>query len=731
MSKNLFCLILLLAFCMVSSVQAANIIWVSGFYDDNGDGDPDDQAWVDMLEAQGYTVDYTPGWIDLDDAKIAALNAADLIIISRNSNSGDYANDATEITQWNSITTPILQSSTHLIRNSRWLWFDTATLPTLSDVVVDISVPSHPIFSGVSSPVQITDGVVGPSSFVDITGIGTGNGTLLAKVTNAETAWIVEWEEGVEYYPGSGQFAGGPRLFFAAGTQEDAATGVGRGEYNLTPDGEKVFLNAVRYMIGGSKLVKAGNPVPADSTIYGDTWVNLSWSPGESAASHDVYLGDNFNDVNDAAESTFLGNQAATFIIAGFPGFPYPDGLIPGTTYYWRIDEVNDTDPNSPWKGDVWSFSIPPKTAYSPVPADTAESIALNSELKWTGGFSSKLSTVYFGDNFDDVNNATVGLPQGTTTFNPGPLESAKTYYWRIDAFDGISTYKGNVWSFTTEGAVGSPSPAKGAVDVTQSPVLTWVPGIFADSHEVYFGADAASLELKGTGNLGSESYVPGQLEWDTTYYWRIDEANNANANSPWTGPLWSFTTANFLIIDDMESYNDINEGEPGSNRIYLAWLDGFDNPAINGSVVGNAAAPFAEQTIVHGGSQSMPMSYDNAVGKSEATLSLTSSRDWTINGINTLTIWFRGSAANAAEPMYVVLNGNAVVTNDNPNAARIASWTQWNIDLTRFADQGVNLTNVNSITLGLGNRSNPVAGGSGMIYFDDIRLYALEPATP
>jgi hypothetical protein len=484
-------------------------------------------------------------------------------------------------------------------------------------------------------------------------------------------------------------------------------------------------------MIGGSKLVKAGNPVPADSTIYGDTWVNLSWSPGESAASHDVYLGDNFNDVNDAAESTFLGNQAATFIIAGFPGFPYPDGLIPGTTYYWRIDEVNDTDPNSPWKGDVWSFSIPPKTAYSPVPADTAESIALNSELKWTGGFSSKLSTVYFGDNFDDVNNATVGLPQGTTTFNPGPLESAKTYYWRIDAFDGISTYKGNVWSFTTEGAVGSPSPAKGAVDVTQSPVLTWVPGIFADSHEVYFGADAASLELKDTGNLGSESYVPGQLEWDTTYYWRIDEANNANANSPWTGPLWSFTTANFLIIDDMESYNDINEGEPGSNRIYLAWLDGFDNPAINGSVVGNAAAPFAEQTIVHGGSQSMPMSYDNAVGKSEATLSLTSSRDWTINGINTLTIWFRGSAANAAEPMYVVLNGNAVVTNDNPNAARIASWTQWNIDLTRFADQGVNLTNVNSITLGLGNRSNPVAGGSGMIYFDDIRLYALEPATP
>ena len=732
MSKKLICLLLVLGFCMASSVQAANIIWVSGFFDDNGDGEPDDQAWVAMLEAQGYTVDYTPGWEDLDDDKIAALNAADLIIISRCSNSGDYDDDATEISQWNSLTTPILQSSTHLIRNSRWLWFDTATLPTLSDVVVDISVPSHPIFSGVSSPVQITDGVVGPSSFVDITGIGTGNGTLLAKVTDAETAWIVEWEEGVEYYPGSGQIAGGPRMFFAAGTQETAPD-IGRGEYNLTPEGEKVFLNAVRYMIGGSKLVKAGNPVPADGSIYADTWINLSWSPGESAASHDVYLGDNFNDVNNGTEGTFLGNQAATFIIAGFPGFSYPDGLIPGTTYYWRIDEVNDTDPNSPWKGDVWSFSIPPNTAYSPVPTDTAESIDLNAKISWTAGFGAKLSTVYFGDNFDDVNNATVGLPQGAATFNPGLLELAKTYYWRVDAFDGFTTHKGNVWSFTTEGAVGSPEPAKGAVDVTQTPVLTWVPGVLAASHQVYFGSDAdavknadtSSPEYKGTKNLGAESYDAGSLEWNTTYYWRIDEVDNTNADSPWKGNIWSFTTANFLVVDDMESYNDINEGEPGSNRIYLAWIDGFDNPATNGSVVGNANAPFAEQTIVHGGLQSMPMSYDNAVGKSEATLSLTSSRDWTVNGINTLTIWFRGSAANAAEPMYVVLNGNAVVTNDNPDAARIASWTQWNIDLTRFADQGVNLANVNSITLGLGNRSNPVAGGSGLIYYDDIRLYA------
>ena len=159
-----------------------------------------------------------------------------------------------------------------------------------------------------------------------------------------------------------------------------------------------------------------------------------------------------------------------------------------------------------------------------------------------------------------------------------------------------------------------------------------------------------------------------------------------------------------------------------------MAWFDGFDNPAVNGSVVGHENPPFAEQTIVHKGNQSMPMTYDNAVGKSEATLTLTSNRDWTVNGVNTLVIWFRGSVGNAAENLYVALNGNAVVDHDNPDAALATTWTQWNIDLQAFADQGVNLANVNSITFGLGNRSNPVVGGSGTMYFDDIRLYPLAP---
>jgi len=481
-------------------------------------------------------------------------------------------------------------------------------------------------------------------------------------------------------------------------------------------------------MWGVAQLVagnRAGGPKPSNGSMLEETWANLGWIAGPTAVSHDVYFGDNFEDVNAGAESTYQGNQATNFMVVGFPGFAFPDGLVPGVTYYWRVDEINAE--GTIYQGVVWNFSVPPKTAYFPNPADAADSVAPDVQLSWTAGYGAKLHTVYFGDNFDEVSNATGGSAQGTLTYTPGTLKFAKTYYWRVDEFDVVETHKGDVWSFTTEGAVGSPEPANGAVDVTQTPILTWSHGVYADSHQVYFGADkeavknadTSSPELKGSGNLGSESYDAGNLEWDTTYYWRIDEANSANADSPWTGPLWSFTTANFLIIDDMESYNDLDPADPDSNRIFNAWIDGFDNPYAN--------PPFAEQIIVHSGNQSMPFEYNNAVGKSEATLTLTSNRDWTVKGVDTLTIWYIGNAANAAETMYVVLNGNAAVSSDNPEAAQAGTWTAWNIDLQAFADQGVNLANVSSITVGVGNRANPVAGGSGMLYFDDIRLHPPE----
>ncbi|HCO95293.1 MAG TPA: hypothetical protein DIU00_15315, partial [Phycisphaerales bacterium] len=112
---------------------------------------------------------------------------------------------------------------------------------------------------------------------------------------------------------------------------------------------------------------RAFGPDPADGALLNATWASLSWRAMDSAVSHDVYIGDNFDDVKNGTGDTFVGNQVETTQFIGFSGYPYPDGLVPGTTYYWRIDEANEANPNSPWEGEVWSFSMPPNTAYSPI----------------------------------------------------------------------------------------------------------------------------------------------------------------------------------------------------------------------------------------------------------------------------------------------------------------------------------------------------------------------------
>jgi Concanavalin A-like lectin/glucanases superfamily len=490
-------------------------------------------------------------------------------------------------------------------------------------------------------------------------------------------------------------------------------------------------------MQGGGGYPYALAPQPADGALLADTWVNLSWSAGDFAVSHNVYLGDNFDEVNTATpdSNTFRGNQTSTTFLAGFPGYAFPDGLVPGTTYYWRIDEVNDAEPNSPWKGPIWSFSIPPRTAYNPSPAVGAQFVGPDVTLTWTPGFGAKLHHVYLGTNRADVEAGTPDTdkgPAGVASFT-AKLESEKVYYWRVDEFDGTNTYKGDIWAFTTPGAAGALQPANGATDVQMTAKLTWTPATTATSHQVYFGTDkdavenatTASPEYKGDKPAGSESYDPGQLAWHTTYYWRVDAVYSTGTVK---GLVWSFTTADFLLIDDFESYNNIDPPDPNSRRIFESWIDGFGTTD-NGALVGNDLPPYTEQTIVHGGSQSMPYSYDDNLKTSEATMTLVSPRDWTQGGVGELSLWFRGQRTNAAEPMYVALNGSAVVYNDDPNATQIPRWTQWTIDLKAFADQGVNLTNVNTITIGFGTKNSPAAGGSGKMYFDDIRLYRLPTA--
>jgi hypothetical protein len=413
----------------------------------------------------------------------------------------------------------------------------------------------------------------------------------------------------------------------------------------------------------------------------------------------------------------------------GFPGFPVPDGLVPGTTYYWRVDEVNEADPNSPWKGPVWSFSIAPKTAYNPNPVDGAEFVDPNTvNLTWTEGFGAILHTVYFGEDYDEVNNASGGAPLGSATYSPGPLEREKVYYWRVDEFDAVETHKGDVWSFTTPGAVGNPIPAYGATDVQLNAVLSWAPSDSAASHQLYFGTDketvrnagAGTPEDKGSVALGAESYDPGLLETGTTYYWRVDEVD-AQSNTA-KGPLWLFTTGTYLLVDDFESYTD---DDPNNEAIWQTWIDGF-GVADNGAQVGYLMPPYAEQMIIHGGSQSMPLLYTNDAGvtNSEASMTLTTLKDWTEGGVAELSLWFRGSSTNAAEPLYVTISDTAIEAYDDPGAVARSTWTQWQIPLQAFADQGVNLSNVDTIAIGLGTKAGVAApGGTRTIYVDDIRL--------
>ena len=271
-------------------------------------------------------------------------------------------------------------------------------------------------------------------------------------------------KEGQHFYYINGELAGmGGSGITLPGTADTATFRIG-----LTQEGGNHFLvmiddarlyrraltqEEIQLAMKGQGQPYALGPNPEDGAMHEDTWVTLTWSAGYYTVSHDVYLGDIFDDVNDGTNEseTFRGNFTDEFFVAGFFGFPYPEGLVPGTTYYWRIDEVNDANTASPWKGDVWSFTVPSKKAYNPDPTDgddftDAEALTLS----WTAGFGAILHTVYFGDDYDTVANATGGplLPQ--VTYDTGTLEPDKTYFWRVDAFDSATTHKGNVWSFTT-----------------------------------------------------------------------------------------------------------------------------------------------------------------------------------------------------------------------------------------------------------------------------------------
>ncbi len=290
------------------------------------------------------------------------------------------------------------------------------------------------------------------------------------------------------------------------------------------------------------------------------------------------------------------------------------------------------------------------------------------------------------------------------------------------------------------------PQPANNATGVAMNADLGWRAGRGAVTHNVYFSTDAAAV-ANGTAPMTSvavNSYDPGTMPLATTYFWRVDEVNNVNVPAVWEGPVWAFRTADWLVVDNMESYGDANTPgppPPPGSRVWYTWKDGggWGNPSPgypgngSGSLIGHVDAPFVETSIVHSGGASLPYYYiNNSPGGpyySEAianTSDLAIGSDWTQGNAKSLTLWFRGdvnNVATATDQMYVKVNGVKVAYPGDMSVLKQTFWHEWSIDLAAFT--GVNLANVTTITIGFGNSANTTTpGGSGIVFFDDIRLH-------
>ncbi len=470
------------------------------------------------------------------------------------------------------------------------------------------------------------------------------------------------------------------------------------------------IINWVATVIGLGDPSLAADPDPEDGAVDVPRDVVMSWTPGQYAATHDVYFGTVMDDVNNATRSDPRGvllsqSQAdATFD---------PPGLLDlDTTYYWRVDEVNAPPSSAIFKGALWSFTSEP-VAY-PIPGviatsngvseatagpentvngsglNEADQHSTNSPDMWLAlppadqdlyiqyefdrvyklhemlvwnynvqfelilGFGLKDVTVEYSENGTDwtaLGDVVLSQATATATYTANstiPFEGVPAKYVRLNVnsgYGGMGQYGlSEVRFMFIPAQAREPEPADGATGVDPATTLNWRAGREAVSHEVYLGGDPADLALVDT--VSTASYA-ASLEFGSNYYWQIVEVNDADAVPTWSSDVWSFSTQEYALIDGMETYDDDIEA---GTTIFDAWIDGWVND--NGSTVGYFDAPFAEKTIVHSGSQSMPLAYDNTSSPfySEAERTFDSPQNWTGNGADTLVLYIRGNAPDFVE---------------------------------------------------------------------------------
>jgi hypothetical protein len=406
----------------------------------------------------------------------------------------------------------------------------------------------------------------------------------------------------------------------------------------------------------------------------------------------------------------------------GCSGRSWYTGLVDDVFIFSKAMSVNQVR-------ELGSGSIPTWVkAEKPIPADGTIGVAMPL-LQWSKGDTAALHSVYLGTSPDltEADLKSARSPMTMYYHAPG-LQPGTTYYWRVDEIDkdGVTVYKGDVWSFMTQDVTAYyPNPANKANAAATTPTLTWMAGVGAMKHHLYFGdnLDAVTQGAAATdkGVLDAATFAPPALESLTTYYWRVDEILTGDVVK--TGPVWTFTTC--LPIDDFESYTD---DLAAKTTIFDTWIDGLTN-GLSGSTVGYAQTPFAEQTIVHGGKQSMPLDYNNVKSPfySEAEQEFASAQNWTASGVDTLVLYVRGRPINTPAKLYVVLtdasNKSGTVTYADTAVVTSTKWTEWKLALAEFSGAGVNLAKVKKIAIGVGDKANPAADGTGLIFVDDIRL--------
>jgi len=535
-----------------------------------------------------------------------------------------------------------------------------------------------------------------------------------------------------------------------------------------------LFIDEVRILdAAGGVTSLASNPVPAPGEADVSRDAALGWRPGQFANTHDVYLGTGFADVNAADRQSprgvliSQGQEDTTFASAGLLEF--------GATYYWRIDEINAPPDSTAFKGEVWSFTVEPyayplpnvtATASSAQPgmgpqntvngsglnADDEHSVALTDMWMSAGvqpnwvqyefdavyklhelwvwnsnqiiesllGFGARDVTIEYSVD-GQTWTALEGVPEfaratGSPTYTANTVvdfggAAAKFVKLTIDQnWGGMAAQSGlsEVRFFHIPVQARVPQPVDEATSIDVNTDLNWRSGREATAHEVYLGTDENALALVDT--VTEHRYVPDPLDFGTTYFWKVDEIGGAG---PYEGEVWSFTTQEFAIIEGFEDYND------DDNRIYDTWIDGWVNNT--GSQVGYDVSPFAETRIVHGGRQSMPLSFNNEESPfySEAEREFATAQNWTLSGADSLSLWTQ----DAPSDLYVTVQDSAgkSATVTNPPAATAGQWTQWIIPFSDLA--GVNMSRVKKLTIGVGSKAAAVGGGAGTFYVDDIGL--------